>query len=127
MLTLSATTRIFFYTQPVDMRRSFDGLQGLIAQSFRHDVLSGHLFVFRNRRGDRLKLLYWDRDGLAIWYKRLERGVFRMPPLAGDAQSVEIDARDWALILQGIDPQSARRLPRYRLPDRQQTPPAATG
>jgi transposase len=109
------------------MRRSFDGLQGLIAQSFRHDVLSGHLFVFRNRRGDRLKLLYWDRDGLAIWYKRLEQGVFRMPGPPGDAQSVEIDPRDWALILQGIDLPSARRLPRYRLPDRQQPPAAATG
>jgi transposase len=127
VLTLSATTRIFFCTQPVDMRRSFDGLQGLIAQFFRHDVLSGHLFVFRNRRGDRLKLLYWDRDGLAIWYKRLEQGVFRMPAPSGDAPSVEIDPGDWALILQGIDLQSARRLPRYRLPDRQQPATAATG
>ena len=127
MLTLSATTRIFFCTQPVDMRQSFDGLSGLVAQSFRHDVLSGHLFVFRNRRGDRLKLLYWDRDGLAIWYKRLERGVCRMPELSAAGPSVEIDARDWALVLQGIDPHSARRLPRYRLPDRQQPPAAATG
>jgi transposase len=127
VLTLSATTRIFFCTIPVDLRRSFDGLLGLIAQFFRHDVLSGHLFVFRNRRGDRLKILYWDRDGLAIWYKRLEQGVFRMPPLPADGHSVEIDARDWALILQGIDLQSARRLPRYRLPDRQQPPAAATG
>jgi transposase len=109
------------------MRRSFDGLQGLIAQFFGHDLLSGHLFVFRNRRGDRLKILYWDRDGLAIWYKRLEQGVFRMPALAGDAHSVEIDPRDWALILSGIDLSSARRLPRYRLPDRQQTPAVATG
>jgi transposase len=127
VLTLSATTRIFFYTQPVDLRKSFDGLAGLVAESFRHDVLSGHLFVFRNRRGDRLKLLYWDRDGLAIWYKRLEQGVFRMPPLSNDAHSIEIDPRDWALILSGIDLQSARRLPRYRLPDRQVPPAAATG
>jgi transposase len=109
------------------MRRSFDGLQGLIAGFFCHDLLSGHLFVFRNRRGDRLKILYWDRDGLAIWYKRLEQGVFRMPVLASDAHSVEIDPRDWALILSGIDLQSARRLPRYRLPDRQQPPATATG
>jgi transposase len=79
--------------------------------------LSGHFFVFRNRCGDRLKVLYWDRDGLAIWYKRLEKGVFRMPSASAAAHSVEIDARDWALILQGFDPDSARRLPRYRLPD----------
>ena len=72
-------------------------------------------------------MLYWDRDGLAIWYKRLEQGVFRMPPLAGDAHSVEIDPRDWALILSGIDLATARRLPRYRLPERQQPPTAATG
>jgi transposase len=108
------------------MRKSFDGLQGLVGQFFRHDVLSGHLFVFRNRRGDRLKVLYWDRDGLALWYKRLEQGVFRMPPLAGDSHSIEIDPRDWALILSGIDLATARRLPRYRLPDRQQPPAAAT-
>lgn len=125
MLTLSATTRVFFCTQPVDMRRSFDGLHGLVGQCFPHDALSGHFFVFRNRRGDRLKVLYWDRDGLAIWYKRLETGVFRMPELPADAQSVEIDARDWALVLQGIDPDSAHRLPRYRLPDPHQ--PTSTG
>jgi transposase len=127
MLTLSATTRVFFCTQPVDMRQSFDGLQGLVARFFHHETLSGHLFVFRNRRGDRLKVLYWDRDGLAIWYKRLEKAVFRMPHLPAGVTSVEIDARDWALILQGIDPDSAHRLPRYRLPDPQQpTSPSGT-
>ena len=127
MLSLPSALHIFLAVKPADMRKGFDGLAQLVREPIAQDPLSGHLFVFRNRRRDRVKILYWDRDGLAIWYKRLERGVFRMPPLAGDAQSVEIDARDWALILQGIDPQSARRLPRYRLPDRQQTPPAATG
>ena len=127
MLTLSATTRIFFCTQPVDMRRSFDGLQGLVSQFFQADALSGHFFVFRNRTGDRLKVLYWDRDGLAIWYKRLEKGIFRMPAVPAGASSVEIDARDWAMILQGIDPSSAKRLPRYRLPDPHEPTSAAAG
>jgi transposase len=117
VLTLAATTRVFFCTQPVNLSRSFDGLLGLVGQCFSHDALSGHFFVFRNRRGDRLKVLYWDRDGLAIWYKRLEKGVFRMPELPPGVTSVEIDARDWALVLQGIDPGSAHRLPRYHLPD----------
>jgi transposase len=114
MLSVPATTRLFFCTQPVDCRRSFDGLLGLVSQFFAADPLGGHWFVFRNRRGDRLKVLYWDRDGLAIWYKRLEKGVFRMPRLSSDATSVEIDACDWALLLQGIDLDSVRRLPRYR-------------
>jgi hypothetical protein len=127
VLTLSSTTRIFFCTQPVDLRCSFDGLQGLVSQFFHGDVLSGHLFVFRNRSGDRLKVLYWDRDGLAIWYKRLEKGVFRLPVVPGDATSIEIDARDWALVLQGIDLSTAKRLPRYRLPDPHQPTSASPG
>jgi transposase len=126
MLTLPATTRLFFCTQPTDMRKSFDGLFGLVSAFLGHDPLSGHFFVFRNRCGDRLKVLYWDRDGLAIWYKRLEKGTFRFP--AGDgpgARSVELDACQWALILQGIDLATARRLPRYSLPN-PQPPNSAT-
>jgi transposase len=126
MLTLSATTRVFFCTQPVDMRKSFDGLFGLVSAFLGHDPLSGHFFVFRNRQGDRLKVLYWDRDGLAIWYKRLEKGVFRMPAASADASSVELDACQWALILQGVDLQSVRRLPRYSLPNPQPPNPATT-
>jgi transposase len=117
MLTLAATTRVFFSIQPVDMRKSFDGLFGLASAFLGQDPLSGHFFVFRNRSGDRLKVLYWDRDGLAIWYKRLEKGTFRMPATSAEGNSVEIDACDWALILQGIDLNSARRLPRYSLPN----------
>jgi transposase len=124
MLSFSATTRVFFCTQPVDMRKSFDGLFGLASAFLGQDPLSGHLFVFRNRSGDRLKVLYWDRDGLAIWYKRLEKGTFRMPVASPDAHSVELDACSWALILQGIDLSSARRLPRYSLPNPQ--PPNST-
>jgi transposase len=117
MLSLPATTRAFFCTQPVDMRKSFDGLQGLVSGFLGQDPLSGHLFVFRNRSGDRLKVLYWDRDGLAIWYKRLEKGSFRMPAASAGASGVELDACQWALILQGVDLSTARRLPRYSLPN----------
>ena len=91
----------------VDMRRSFDGLAAMAEQVVREDPLSGHLFVFRGRRGDRVKLLYWDRDGYALWYKRLETGVFRFP--SDLAQSAEISASDLGLILEGIDLRSVKR------------------
>lgn len=68
MLSLSASLRIFACLEPVDLRKSFDGLFALVQQHLHLDPLSGHLFVFRNRRGERLKILYWDRDGLALWY-----------------------------------------------------------
>jgi transposase len=79
MLSLPPSVRIFVATQPADLRRSFDGLAALVRDFLAGDPLSGHLFVFRNKRGDRLKVLYWDRDGLAIWYKRLEEGTFDFP------------------------------------------------
>jgi hypothetical protein len=72
MISLPPTVKIFLATQPADMRKSFDGLKALVEEFLDEDPLSGHLFVFRNRRGDRLKILYWDRDGLAIWYNKLE-------------------------------------------------------
>ena len=76
MLTLPPSTRIFVATKPTDMRKGFDSLAVLVRDFLGEDPLSGHLFVFRNRPGDRLKILWWDRDGLAIWYKRLEEGSF---------------------------------------------------
>jgi len=79
MLSLSLPGRVFLCTLPTDMRKSFDSLVGLVEQQLGQDPLAGDLFVFRSRRGDRLKLLYWDNDGLAIWYKRLEEGTFVFP------------------------------------------------
>ena len=85
MINLPPTVRIFLASAPADMRRGFEGLAALTTSVLRQDPLSGHLFVFRNRRGDRLKILYWDRDGLAIWAKRL---VTSLSARQGVAESV---------------------------------------
>ena len=79
MIGVAGSLRIFVCTQPADMRRSFDGLSGMAQNLMQQDPLSGALFVFRNRNRDRLKIMYWDKDGLAIWYKRLEKGTFQLP------------------------------------------------
>lgn len=74
---LSASVRVFLCTRPTDMRKSFDGLTGLVQECFQQDVLTGHLFLFVNRRRDRIKVLYFDRDGLVIWYKKQEADCTR--------------------------------------------------
>jgi len=114
MLTLPGSLRVFVCLDATDMRRSFDGLAMVVERVFGESPLSGHLFVFRNRRGDRLKLLYWDRDGYAIWYKRLEAGVFGLPE-ASDTNRVELSPGDLSLILEGVDLRSVRRKKRFRL------------
>jgi transposase len=113
-LTLPSSVRIFLCRKPTDMRKSFDGLMGLVEQVFQQDPLSGHLFLFINRRRDRMKILVWDRDGLCIWYKRLEAGTFEFlsPDQPGDA--LELSTTDLALLLQGVDVASAHRRKRYR-------------
>lgn len=120
MLIGSAATKVFVCTRATDMRCGFDSLAEQVRQFLGEDPLGGGLFVFRNKRGDRLKILYWDRDGLALWYKRLEEGTFRFPAAPADAASpsrVEVTADDLGLILRGIDPREVRRQPRYRRPD----------
>jgi len=114
MLSLASTLRIFLAVEPADMRKGFDGLSQLVRERIDQDPLSGHLFVFRNRRRDRVKILYWDRDGLALWYKRLEKGTFRFPE-AKDGR-VEVTPAEMAAVLEGIDLSRARRLPRFALP-----------
>jgi transposase len=116
MLTLPPSTRVFVATQPADLRRSFDGLMGLVRDFLGGDPLSGHLFVFRNRSGDRLKVLWWDRDGLAIFYKRLEEGTYSFPAPTGDVPQMEMTAADLQLVLQGIDPTKVKRSQRYQRP-----------
>jgi transposase len=114
-----AAVRIFLCTRPTDMRKSFDGLQGMVQEFLGQDPLSGHLFLFFNRRCDRIKLLWWDRDGLAIWYKRLEAGTFQQldPRVnshrASGSAGIELSATELALLLTGIDLASARRRKRY--------------
>ena len=113
---LSAAVRVFLCTRPTDMRKGFDGLSGLVQECFGQDLLTGHLFLFLNRRRDRMKILYFDRDGLVIWYKRLEKGSYRFPVAAeGDAQ-VEVRAADLVMLLAGVDLASVRRSRRYHRP-----------
>lgn len=111
MLNLSPQVRVFLCSKPTDMRKSFDGLSGLVETMFEANVLSGDLFVFINRRRDRVKILGWDRDGLMIWYKRLEAGTFQLP--RGSQEQIELDAAELSMLLSGIDLASARRK-RYR-------------
>jgi transposase len=114
MFGLSAAVRVYLAKGPADMRKSFDGLAALASGALELDPFSGHLFVFLNRRRDRIKILYWDRDGLAVWAKRLERGTFRIPD--AHAPRVEMTTADLAALLAGIDLDTARRRPRYTRP-----------
>jgi transposase len=116
MLSLPPSVRIFVSCEPVDMRKGFDSLAHLVREHLGGDPLSGHLFVFRSRRGDRLKVLYWDEGGLCQWYKRLEIGCFAWPTVGTTAgpQGLEIRAADLALLLEGIDPARVQWPERYR-------------
>ena len=109
-----ASTRIWLCATPIDMRLGFDRLAELASAVTGQDPLSGHLFAFRSRGGDRLKLLYFDRDGYALWYKRLEEGTFRLPKIEAWQKSVELRASELAMLLDGIDLKSVRRVKRYR-------------
>ena len=113
MLSIPANVRVYLCMQATDMRKGFDGLHSMVLQVFQRDPLDGHLFLFVNRRGDRLKMLWWDRDGMALFYKRLEAGTYQLPSAPDDAEGVVIDATDLAILLNGIDLQSAKRRKRY--------------
>lgn len=111
MLTWPPSVRVFVYTGPTDMRRSFDRLALMVQEILGQDPLSGHLFGFFNRRGDRVKILFWDRSGYCMWYKRLEEGVFRLP--AGSDDCMEINITKLSLILEGIDLSQVKHQKRY--------------
>lgn len=113
MIMLPSVVRIFLCTRPTDMRKGFDGLTGLVQECFAQDPLTGHLFLFVNRRRDRIKILYFDRDGLAIWYKRLEAGSFEIPATAA-RDGIELQPAQLAMILAGIDLKSARQRKRFQ-------------
>jgi len=101
--------RIYLCTTPADMRKGFDSLAALVKDFLGQDPLSGHLFLFVGRARDRLKILYWDTDGFALWYKRLEEGTFRLPIARPGEVGVEIKASELAMLLEGIDLRSLKR------------------
>ena len=106
--------RAFLCTVPTKMNFSFDSLMGLAQQIFDQDPLSGHLFLFISRDCDRLKILFWDHDGLAIFYKRLEEGTFQLPRTAKGERGVELDESQFKRLLSGLDLRTGRRRRRYR-------------
>ena len=116
MLSLPPAVRIWLSTRPADLRKSFDGLAALVRDGLRGDPLSGDIFVFRNKSADRIKLLIWEEDGYAIWYKRLEKGSYRFPAAADGAEQVEVRATDLIMLLAGVDLASVRRSRRYHRP-----------
>ena len=118
MVSLSSGSRYYLWREPVDMRKSFDGLQGLVTGQMGRDALSGEVFIFINRRRDQVKMLVWDRSGFVIYYKRLERGRFELPAAAGGEQirGQVLPWSDLLLILEGVSLRSVRWRKRYTRP-----------
>ncbi len=113
MLSLAPSPTIFFHTDATDMRKSFTGLSGLIRGVFGDDPADGSLFLFVNKRRDRIKALWWDGDGFVLWYKRLEQGTFEIAPARSGEKRVRIDATQLAMILGGVRLETARRRKRF--------------
>ena len=111
-----SAVRAFLCLAPVDMRLSFDRLAALAQEVVGQDPAGGHLFLFHARRRDRLKILYWDEDGYALWYKRLEGGTFHIPPLADGRNHVTLTPAEMSLLLAGVDLLTTRKRPRWRKP-----------
>lgn len=113
-MTNFSDVRIFLCTIPTNMNRSFDRLMGLAQEIFDQDPLSGNLFLFLNRNRDRMKILFWDRDGFCVWYKRLERGTFQLLTTTNDEEGIELDYSQLVKLLGGLDLRTGRRRRRYR-------------
>ena len=114
-MTLPPSVRIFVAVEPVDARKSFDGLSAVVRDSLGGDPMTGHMFVFINRRGDMVQILFWDRTGFVIMRKRLEAGTFRLVRGAnGHSSHVEMDAADLGLMLEGIDLNTVKRRKRFK-------------
>lgn len=126
MLSLPSVVKVYLHAAPVNLHFAFDRLAGIVREEMGQDPLSGHLFVFRNRRGDRIKLLFWDDDGFVIFYKRLERGVFRFPTVNANTRAVQVSITDLSLLLWGIEPASVRRQKRFSLAEHRSAHQAAT-
>ena len=113
-MTNFSDVRIFLCTTPTNMNYSFDRLMGRAQEIFDQDPVSGHLFLFLNRNRDRIKILFWDRDGFGIWYKRLERGTFQLLTTANGEEGIELDYSQLVKLLGGLDLRTGRRRRRYR-------------
>ena len=110
---MPASVRVYLCATACDMRKSFDGLHALVRDHLELDAFAGHLFVFANRRRDRVKILYWDRDGFAVWSKRLEEGAYAMPFEESGERRREITSQELGALLSGIDLNQAKRRKRY--------------
>jgi transposase len=116
MYGLPSSVRIYLSTELTDMRKGHDGLAALV-RKLNHDVFSGHLYVFLSRRCDRVKILSWDRGGFVLWYKRLEKGRFRLPKLSAEQRSVSLDSGQLSMLLEGIDYSRITRPKRWEPPN----------
>jgi len=114
MIHLPASVRVYLCLRPCDMRRSFDGLHALVRDHLQLDAFAGHLYLFANKRRDRLKILYWDRSGFAIWAKRLEAGTFAIPSGESGAKRFEITVDEMGAMLSGINLEQANRRQRFQ-------------
>lgn len=117
MIHPPASVRVYLCLSPCDMRRSFDGLHALVRDHLQLDPFAGHLYLFVGKRRDRLKILYWDRDGFALWAKRLEQGTYAIPSSQAGASRLELTAEELGALLSGIDLSAATRRKRYRRPN----------
>ena len=118
MLTIPPSVRIWLASKPVDMRRGHDGLMAIVRNEWKLDPFTGHLFCFVGKRLDRIKILVWDRGGFVLWYKRLERGRFRMPVVEEGQTTVQIDGGQLGMLLEGVDWSRVRRPRRWEPPSR---------
>src|SRR5580704_12514380 len=110
---LPASVKIFMSDTPVDMRKGFDGLIAIVRTLWHQDVFSGHLFVFLGSKRDRAKILYWDKDGFVLYYKRLEKGRFKSPKVSADQKAIELDSTELFMLLDGIDFAKVKRKKRW--------------
>jgi transposase len=116
MIPLAKPNQLYLYTGATDMRKAFDGLSGIIISVLDRDPLDGSVYIFLNKRRNRMKCLLWDGDGFWLFYKRLEKGTFQIPLDANDQHALCVSYEQWMLILEGIDLASIKRRPRYRHP-----------
>jgi len=113
MISLPSAVRIYLATGPTDMRKGHDGLAALVQQQMGQDVFNGHLYVFLSRRGNRIKILTWDRGGFVLWYKRLERGRFRLPQVSLRDKVLQLESSELSMLVGGIDYSRVRKPPRW--------------